>query len=118
MQTRIETLNLHNNAYDALCEAQKLVEQVERETSRILDNNTEPITVPTGEGATHILTTPADLKRLPLGTVISVGDIEYMRTGYSHGPWTDFLGYKHSHDRMFRFMLDHVGECEFIHEGK
>ena len=117
MQTLIETLNLCNNAYDALCEAQKLVKQLERGTSRILDNNTEPITVPTGEGVTHILTTPADLKRLPLGTVISVGDIEYMRTGYSHGPWTAYLGYEYSHHKMFRQMLEAPDKCEIIHKG-
>ena len=35
---------------------------------------------------------------LPYGTVIGVGGVEYMRTGYTHGPWTDFLGNKRSHD--------------------
>ncbi len=41
MQTLIETLNLYNNAFDALCEARNLVEQLELETSRILNNNTD-----------------------------------------------------------------------------
>lgn len=29
MQTLTETINLYNNVYDALCDAQKLVEQLE-----------------------------------------------------------------------------------------
>nr|DAS73467.1 MAG TPA: hypothetical protein [Caudoviricetes sp.] len=33
MQTLIETLNLYNNAFDALCEARNLVEQLELETA-------------------------------------------------------------------------------------
>ena len=117
MQTLIETLNLYNNACDALCDAQKLVEQLEVETSHILWSNTEPIRPPTNYGTSHTITTPADLDQLPLGTVISVGGSEYMRTGYSHGPWTNILGNKRSHNEMFRCMLDSADECEFIHEG-
>lgn len=50
MQTLVETLNLYNNAYDALCEAQNLVEQLQRETKHILNCNTDPIRVATGNG--------------------------------------------------------------------
>lgn len=117
MQTLTETLNLYNNAYDALCDAQKLVEQLEMETRGILNRNTEPITAPTVGDADRNITTPADLERLPLGTVISVGGGEYMRTGYSNGPWTDFLGCEHSNYKMFRRMLEDADECEIIHEG-
>lgn len=117
MQTLVETLNYYNNAFDALCEAQELVEQLELETSRILNGNTEPITVPTGGDADRNITTPADLECLPLGTVISVDGVEYMRTGYSHGPWTAYLGYEYSHHKMFRQMLEDAGKCEIIHEG-
>ena len=116
MQTLIETLNLYNNAFDALCEAQKLVEQIETETSHILDNNTEPIIAVAGEGATHIFRTPAYLERLPLGTVISVDGVEYMRTGYSHGPWTGYLGHEYSHHRMFLQMLEDADKCEIVHK--
>nr|DAS02770.1 MAG TPA: N-terminal domain of NWD NACHT-NTPase [Caudoviricetes sp.] len=117
MQTLVETLNLWNNAYDALCEAQKLVEQLETETNRILNHNTEPIRVATGNGGGRMFTTPADLERLPLGTVISVGGSEYMRIGYSSSPWTDCLGCRHSHYKMFRRALEDADECEIIHKG-
>ena len=117
MQTLTETIDLWNNAYDALCEAQNLVEQLEKETSRILSNNTEPIILPTDLGESRTITTPDDLNRLHYGTVISVGGNEYMRTGYSNGPWTDVLGIKKSNDRLFRHMLAHADECEFVHEG-
>lgn len=117
MQTLVETLNYYNNAFDALYEAKQLVEQLETEISRILDNNTEAIMIPTCDGAEREITTPDDLRYLHDGTVISIDGMEYMRTGYAHGPWTDFLGRKHSHDKMFRRMLDSVGECEIIHEG-
>lgn len=116
MQTLVETLNLYNNAFDALCEAQNLVEQLERETSHILWSNTEPIRLHTNCGTSRTITTPADLDQLPLGTVISVDGVEYMRTGYSHGPWTNILGNKRSHNEMFRRMLDSADECEFIHK--
>lgn len=115
MQTLTETANLWNNAYDALYEAQNLVEQLEKETSRILSNNTEPIILPTDLGESRAITTPDDLNRLHYGTVISVGGNEYMRTGYSNGPWTDVLGVEQSNDRMFRRMLNYAGECEIIH---
>lgn len=117
MQTLVETLNYYNNAFDALREAQELVEQLELETSRILNGNTEPIIASTGGDADRNITTPADLERLPLGTVISVDGVEYMRTGYSHGPWTAYLGYEYSHHKMFRQMLEDAGKCEIIHEG-
>lgn len=117
MQTLIETLNLYNNAFDALCEAQELVEQLELETRRILNNNTEPITVPTGGDADRNITTPADLEPLPLGTVISAGGIEYMRTGFSYTPWVSYFGHELSHYEVFRHMLDDADECEIIHEG-
>lgn len=117
MQTLVETLNRYNNAHDALCEAQGLVDQLKLEASRILDNNTEPITVPTSGGAAREIKTPDNLKFLSEGTVISVGDVEYMRTSYVHGPWVDFLGNKRSHDYLFRCMLDHVDECKIVHEG-
>ena len=117
MQTLVETLNLYNNVDDALCEAHNLVEQLETETRRILNSNTEPIRVATGNGGDRMFTTPGDLERLPFGTVISVGGVEYMRTGYSNGPWTDFLGRKRSNYRLFRYMLEHMDECEIVHEG-
>lgn len=117
MQTQVETLNYYNNAFDALCEAEQLVEQLKDETSRILDNNTEPITVPVCGGSARKITTPDDLNSLTTGTVIAIGTAEYMRTGYAHGPWVDFLGNKRSHDYLFRHMLDHANECEIIHEG-
>ena len=117
MQTLVETLNLYNNACDALYEAQKLVEQLEREARRILSSNTEPIRVGTGNGGGCMFTTPADLEHLTIGTVISVDGVEYMRTGYSHGPWTAYLGYEYSHHKMFRQMLEDAGKCEIIHEG-
>lgn len=117
MQTLVETLNRYNNAFDALCEAQGLVDQLKLEAIRILANNTEPITVPTSGGAAREIKTPDNLKFLSEGTVISVGGSEYMRTGYTHGPWIDFLGNKRSHDHLFRVMLSHVGECEIVHEG-
>lgn len=117
MQTLVETLDRYNNAQDALYEAQQLVEQLQDETSRILDNNTEPIALPTSGGADREITTPDDLRLLTNGTVISVGGSEYMRTGYAHGPWTDFLGNKRSHDYLFRCMLDHMDECKIVHEG-
>ena len=115
MQTLIETLNLYNNAFDALCEAQNLVEQLELETSRILNRNTESITASTGEGGGRLFTTPADLELLPLGTVISVDGVKYMRTGHSHGPWTTYRGYEYSHHKMFRQMLEDADECKIIH---
>lgn len=117
MQTLIETLNLYNNAFDALCEAQNLAGQLEKEASRILKNNTEPIIVLISGGLAREIKTPDDLMRFTEGTVIGVGGCEYMRTGYTHGPWTDFLGNKRSHDYLFRCMLDHASECEIIHEG-
>lgn len=117
MQTLVETLNRYNNAQDALYEAQQLVEQLQDETIRILDNNTEPITIPVSGGGDREITTPDNLMHLTDGTVISVGGSEYMRTGYTHGPWVDFLGNKRSHDYLFRCMLDHVGECEIVHMG-
>lgn len=117
MQTITETINLWNNAFDALCEAQNLVEQLEKETSRILNCNTEPIRVSTDNGGGRMFTIPDDLNRLHYGTVISVSGSEYMRTGYSNGPWTDVLGVKKSNDRLFRHMLAHVDECEIIHKG-
>lgn len=117
MQTLIETLNLYNNAFDALCEAQNLVGQLEKETSRILDNNTEPIRVSTGEGGGRTFTTPGDLKQLHLGTVISVGGSEYMRTGYPDALWTDYLGRELPYREVFRRMLDDADECHIIHEG-
>lgn len=117
MQTLVETLNLYNNAFDALCEAQKLVEQLEKETSRILDNNTEPIRVSTGDGGGRMFTTPDDIKQLALGTVISIGGNEYMRAGYPSVLWTDCLGRELSYHEVFRRMLDDVDECEIIHEG-
>lgn len=117
MQTKVETLNLYNNAFDALCEAHNLVEQLETETSRILNRNTEPITVSTGEGGGRMIITPADLECLPLGTVISIGGSEYMRTSYSNGSWTNFLGCKYSHDKVFRYMLEDADKCEIIHKG-
>lgn len=117
MQTQTETLNYYNNAFDALCEAQELVEQLEMEISSILDNNTEPIIIPVSGGGEREITTPDDLRLLNNGTVITMGNIEYMRTGYAHGPWVSFLGTKYSHDKLFRRMLDHVGECEIVHEG-
>lgn len=117
MQTLIETLNLYNNAYDALCEAHNLVEQLETETSRILDNNEEPIVVSVVGGTPRTFTTPTSLDRLSPGTVISVGGVEHMRTGYSGSPWIDCLGHEHSHDKMFRRMLEHVGECDITHVG-
>lgn len=117
MQTLVETLNRYNNAFDALCEAQGLVDQLKKEASRILDNNTEPITVPISGGTAREIKTPDNLQFLTGGTVISVGGSEYMRTGYTHGPWVDFLGNKRSHDYLFRCMLDHMDECEIVHEG-
>lgn len=117
MQTLIETLNLYNNAFDALCEAQKLVEQLEKEAGRILGKNTEPIRVPTGDGEGRVFTTPADFKQLPLGTVISVGGSEYMRTGYPGVLWTDYLGRELSYREVFRRILDNADECKIIHEG-
>ena len=117
MQTLIETLNLYNNADDALCEAHNLVEQLEKETRRILNSNTEPIRVATGNGGGRMLTTPADLECLLIGTVISVGGIEYMRTGYSRDPWTDLLGRKRSSHEVFRRMLEDADKCEIVHEG-
>lgn len=117
MQTLVETLNRYNNAQDALYEAQKLVEQLEKETSRILNNNTEPIRVSTDEGGGRMFTTPADLQYLPLGTVISVDGIEHMRIGISRDPWVDNLGHELSHCELFRRMLDSADECEIIHVG-
>ena len=117
MQTSIETINLYENAYDALCEAQKLVEQLELEACHILNRNTEPIRASTSGGGCRMVTTPDELERLPLGTVISVDGIEYMRTGYSHGPWTCYLGYACSHYRMFRCMLEDADKCEIVHKG-
>lgn len=118
MQTITETINLWNNAYDVLCEAQNLVEQLETEARRILNSNTEPIRVTAGNGEDRMFATPADLERLPFGTVISVGGSEYMRTGYSNGPWTDPLGNKRSNYRLFRHMLNYADGCEIVHEGK
>lgn len=115
MQTLAETANLWNNAYDALYEAQNLVEQLEKETSRILSDNTEPIILSTDFGEGLAIKTPDDLNLLHYGTVISIRGSEYMRTGYSNGPWTDILGIKKSNDRLFRHMLEHAGECEIIH---
>lgn len=117
MQTLIETINLYNNAYDALCDAQKLVEQLELETRHILGRNTEPIRASTSNGGGRMFTTPYELERLPIGTVISVDGVEYMRTGYSHGPWTDYLGCAHSHYKMFLRMLEDPDKCEIIHKG-
>lgn len=117
MQTLVETLNLYNNAFDALCEAHNLVEQLERGTRRILANNEEPIVVSVVGGTPRTFTTPTSLDRLSRGTVISVGGVEYMRKGYSGSPWIDCLGHELSHYRMFRRMLEHVGECEIIHVG-
>lgn len=117
MQTLVETTNRYNNALDALYEAQQLVEQLQDETSRILDDNTEPIMIPVSGGADREITTPDDLSLLNNGTVITLVGVEYMRTSYAHGPWTDFLGSNHSHDKMFRMMLGHVGECKIVHEG-
>lgn len=117
MQTLVETLNLYNNAFDALCEAEQLVEQLKGEASRILDNNTEPIRVPTVGDADFNITTPADLRRLAHGTVISVSSSEYMRAGYASGPWIDFLGYTLTHSEVFRRMLDNADECDIIHLG-
>jgi hypothetical protein len=117
MQTLVETLNLYNNAFDALCEAHSLVEQLEKETGRILDNNEEPITAHVVGRTPRTFTTPTSLDRLSLGTIISVGGVEYMRTGYSGSPWIDCLGHEHSHREMFRRMLEHVGECDIIHVG-
>lgn len=115
MQTLVETLNLYNNAYDALCEAHNLVEQLEKETSRILGNNKEPIVVPVLGRTRRTFTTPTSLDRLSPGTVISVGGVEHMRTGYSGSPWIDCLGHEHSHYKMFRRMLEDADECEIIH---
>lgn len=117
MQTLIETLNLYNNAFDALCEAQNLVEQLETEASRILDNNTEPITVPTVGDVDRNITTPDDIKQLHLGTVIRIGGTEYMRAGYPSVLWTDCLGRELSYREVFRRMLDDADECHIIHEG-
>lgn len=117
MQSITETINLWNNAYDALCEAQNLVEQLELEACHILNRNTEPIRVSTGDGGGCMFTTPDDLNLLHYGTVISIRGSEYMRTGYSNGPWTDILGIKKSNDRLFRHMLEHADECEIIHKG-
>lgn len=117
MQTLVETLNLWNNVFDALCEAQNLVEQLEKETRRILGNNEEPIMAHVVGRTPRTFTTPASLDRLSLGTVISVGGVEHMRTGYSDSPWIDCLGHELSHHKVFRRMLDHVGECEIIHLG-
>lgn len=117
MQTLVETLNRYSNAFDALCEAERLVKQLKDETSRILDNNTEPITVPVSGGADREITTPDDLKHLTAGTVILIGYLEYMRTGLGGDPWVNFAGVERSHDYVFRCMLDHVGECEIVHEG-
>lgn len=117
MQTLVETLNLYNNAFDALCEAQNLVEQLELETRRILNDNTEPITVPTGGDADRNITTPADLECLTPGTVISVNGVEHIRMGYSGDSWADYLGHKLSHHKVFRRMLDSANECEIIHVG-
>lgn len=117
MQTQVETLNYYNNAFDALCEAQELVEQLEMEISSILDSNTEPIIIPVSGGGEREIITPDDLRLLDKGTVITMGDIEYVRTGYAHGPWVSFLGTKYSCDKMFRAMLEHEGECEIVHEG-
>lgn len=117
MQTLVETINLWNNAFDALCEAQSLVGQLETEARRILNSNTEPIRVAAGNGEDRMFTTPADLERLPFGTVISVRGSEYMRTGYVHGPWTDFLGNKRSNYRLFRHMLNNADKCQITHEG-
>lgn len=117
MQTLVETINLWNNAFDALCEAQNLVEQLNREIGRIFDNNTEPIKVPTVGDADFNITTPADLRRLPAGTVIGVSSSEYMRAIYASGPWIDHLGYALTHSEVFRRMLDNADECKIIHEG-
>ena len=117
MQTLVETLNRYNNAFGALREAEELVEQLKQEASRILESNTEPITVPANGGSVRKITTPDDLNYFTEGTVIAVGSVEYMRTGYVHGPWTDFLGKKCSHDYLFRCMLDHVNACEIVHKG-
>ena len=81
MQTQVETLNYYNNAFDALCEAKELVEQLEMEISSILDSNTEPIIIPVSGGGEREIITPDDLRLLDKGTVITMGDIEYMRTG-------------------------------------
>lgn len=117
MQTLVETLNLYNNAYDVLCQAHNLVEELETETRRILNSNTEPIRMSTSDGGGRMITTPADLGGLPLGTVISIGGSEYMRTIYSNGSWTNFLGCKYSHDKVFRYMLEDADKCEIIHKG-
>lgn len=117
MQTLVDTLNRYNNAFDALCEAQGLVDQLKKEASRILGNNTEPIIVPISGGAVREIATPDSLKFLIDGTVIIIGGCEYMRTSYVHGPWVDFFGNKRSHDYLFRRMLDHVGECMIVHVG-
>lgn len=117
MQTLADTLNRYNNAFDALCEAQGLVDQLKLEASRILDNNTEAIVLPASGGIDRTITTPDNLMSLTDGTVIIVGGVEYMRTGYTRGPWIDFLGNKRTHDYLFRCMLDHVGECEIVHVG-
>lgn len=117
MQTLVETLNRYNNAFDALCEAQGLVDQLKKEASRILDNNTESIMLPTSGGTAREIKTPDDLRYLTDGTIITIGGVEYMRTGYTHGPWVDFLGNKRSHDYLFRHMLDHVDECMIVHVG-
>lgn len=114
MQTQVETFNRYNNAFDALFEAKQLVEQLEREASRILNNNTEPIMVRTNEDAERAITTPDDLEQLPGGTVIIMDGVEYMRTGRAYGPWVSFAGYKHSHDEMFHRVLDPATECKII----
>lgn len=117
MQTLIETLNLYNNAHDALNKAEQLVVQLRRVSINILASNTEPIIISTDCDAEREITTPTDLERLTFGTVISAGGNEYMRTGYWNNAWTNSLGYKLSHDEMFRDMLNSVDECEIIHEG-
>lgn len=117
MQTLVETLNRYNNVFDALCEAQGLVDQLKLEASRILDNNTEPITVPISGDTVREIKTPGDLRDLTEGTVISIRGIEYMRTSYAYGPWVDFLGNKRSCNYLFRCMLDRVDACRIVHEG-
>lgn len=121
MQTIQETLNRYNNADDARSEANMLVGQLKGLTSKILSANTEPITLHPLQGVawTHEpkVTTPIDLINQPIGTMIRVDTVEYMRVFGSYGQWVNSLGYKVSSQELFCHMLECSGRCQLIAIG-
>ena len=119
MQTLIETLNLYNNADDALYQAEQLVTQLKQQAEAILANNTEPVTMRPigGVGRGREVTVAADLNQWPTGTVVRVGGIEYMRVSLARGNWIDCIGCKTDCNTLFRHMLNQADDCFLVHVG-